>query len=117
MRFITLYKNKRKCHLTDTELKKQEKIYNYSELRQDMKKILNLPRFVVVPVVIGALGVTSKRLKDWLKKLDVKIIIELIAKSSIAWNCKNCKASPRGLRLLCATCSLGNVEELPTKPR
>ena len=39
------------------------------------------------------------------------------AKSSIAWNCKNCKASPRDLRLLGATCSLGNVLELPTKPR
>ena len=39
------------------------------------------------------------------------------AKSSIAWNCKDCKASPRNLRLLGRTCSLGNVPELPTKPR
>ena len=28
------------------------------------------------------------------------------AKSSMAWNCKNCKASPIDLRLLGATCSL-----------
>ena len=72
---------------------------------------------MVVPVEIGALGVTSKNLKDWLKKLDVKSSIELFARSSIAWNCKNYKASPRDLRLLGATCSLGNVAELPTKPR
>ena len=39
------------------------------------------------------------------------------AKSSIAWNCKNCKASPRDLRLLGATYSLGNVPALPTNPR
>ena len=37
-------------------------------------------------------------------------------KSSIAWNCKNCKTSPRDLMLLGATCSLGNATEVPTKP-
>ena len=33
------------------------------------------------------------------------------AKSNVAWNCKNCKASPRDLRLLGATFSLGNIPE------
>ena len=46
------------------ELKEQEKIDNYTELRQEVKKIWNLSQVVVVPVVIGALGVTSKRLKN-----------------------------------------------------
>ena len=31
----------------------------------------------------GALGVTSKRLKDWLKKLDVKSNIELLQKVAL----------------------------------
>ena len=68
------------CHLIDIavpgdkriELKEQEKIGNYSELKQEVKKIWNLSQVVVVPVVIGALGVTSKRLKDWLEKLNIK---------------------------------------------
>ena len=67
-----LYKNERKCHFIDIsvpgdkriELKEQKKIDNYIELRQDVKKIWNLSQVVVVPVVIGALGVTSKTLKD-----------------------------------------------------
>ena len=72
-----------------------------------MKKTWNLSQAVVVPVVIGALGVTLKRLKDWLKKLSVRSSIGLLERN-IAWNCKNCKASPRDLRLLDATCSLEN---------
>ena len=50
------------------ELKEQEKVDNYSELKQEKKKILNVSKIMANPVVIGALGVTSKRLKDWLKK-------------------------------------------------
>ena len=46
------------------ELKEQEKVDNYTELRREVKKIWNLSQVVVVPVVIGALGETSKRLKD-----------------------------------------------------
>ena len=80
---VVLYKNERKCHLIDIELKEQEKIDNYTELRQEVKKIWNLSQVVVVPVVIGALGVTSKRLKDWLEKLNIKSSIELLQKAAL----------------------------------
>ena len=80
-----LYENERKCHLIDIalpggkriEFKEQEKIDNYTELRLEVKKIWNLSQAVVIPVVIGALGVTSQRLKDWLEKLNIKSSIEL----------------------------------------
>ena len=65
------------------ELKEQEKIDNYSKLKKEVKKIWNLSQVVVVPVVIGALGVTSKRLEDWLKKLDEKSSIELLQKPAL----------------------------------
>ena len=45
-------------------LKEQEKVDSNSELRRASKKIWNLSQVVVVPVAIGALGGTSKRLKD-----------------------------------------------------
>ena len=48
-----------------------------------MKKISNLSQVVLVPVVTGALGVTLKRLKDWMKKLDVKSSIELLQKAAL----------------------------------
>ena len=86
-----LYKNERKCHLIvialpgdkRIELKEQEKIDNYTELRQEVKKVWNLSQVMVVPVVIGALGVTSKRLKDWLEKLNIKSSIELQQKAAL----------------------------------
>ena len=91
-----LYKTRRKCHLTDiavpgdkrTELKKQEKIDNYSELSWEMKKVWNLSQILVVPVAIGCLGVASKRLKDWLKKLDLKSSIELLQKATLLGTAK-----------------------------
>ena len=94
---VVPYKTERKYHLIDIavpidkrmELKEQEKIAKYSDLRQKVKKIWNLSKVVVVPVVIGALGLTSKRLKDWQKKLDEKSRIQVLEKSSIAWNCKS----------------------------
>ena len=57
------------------------KVDNYSELRWEVKKIWNLSQVVVVPVVIGPLGV--KRLKDWLKMLDLKSSIELLRKTAL----------------------------------
>ena len=63
-----LYKTERKCHLIDiaapgdkrTELEEEEKVDNYSELRREVKKIWDSSQVVVVPVVIGSLGLTSK---------------------------------------------------------
>ena len=83
-----LYKTERKCHLIiigvprekRIESKEHGKVDNYSELRREVKKIWNFSQVMVVPVVIEALGVASKRLKYWLKKLDVKISIELLQK-------------------------------------
>ena len=86
-----LYKTERRSYHIDIsvprddgiELNEQERIDNYSKLRREVKKIWNLSQAVDVPLVTVALGVTSKRLKDWLKKLDVKSSIEVL-QSSIA---------------------------------
>ena len=53
-----------------------------------MKRIWNLSQVVVVLVVIGALGVTSKRLKDWLQKLNIKSSIELLQKEVLLGTAK-----------------------------
>ena len=92
-----------------TELKEKEKIDNYSKLRQEKKKIWNLSQIVVIPVVIGALGVTSKKIERLAGEVKGKEQHRVFAKSSISWNFKDCKARPRDLRLLGTTCSLGNI--------
>ena len=86
-----LYQIERKYHLIDVavsgdkrvELKEQEKAGNHSNLRQKIKKIWDLSQVAVVPVVIGALAVTSKRLKYWLRKF-----IELWQKAALLGTAK-----------------------------
>ena len=93
---VVLYKTERKSHLIDIavpvdkriELKEQEKIDNYSELSQEVKKTWNLSQIVVVPVVIGALGMTSQRLKDLLEKLNINSSIELLQKVALLGTAK-----------------------------
>ena len=43
---------------------------------------------MVVSVVIGALGLTSKRLKDWQKKLDEKVAYRFCTKASLLGTAK-----------------------------
>ena len=47
-----------------------------------------MSQVVVVSVVTGALGVTSKRLKDWLEKLNIKSSIELLQKAALLGTAK-----------------------------
>lgn len=61
----------------------KEKLDNYSELDRKSKKIWNFSQVLVVPVVIGAQGVTSKRLRNWLKKFSVKSSIDLLQKIAL----------------------------------
>ena len=93
---VVLHKTERKFHLVDItvpgdkriELKEQKKVGNYSELRRELKKIWNLSQVAIFPVVIGALGVSSKKLKDWLEKSDVKSNIELLQKAALLGTAK-----------------------------
>ena len=93
---VVLCKTERKFHLVDItipvdkriELKEQKKVANYSELRREVKKIWNLSQVAIFPVVIGVLGVSSKRLKDWLEKSDVKSNIELLQKAALLGTAK-----------------------------
>ena len=87
---IVLYKTEINCHLLNISVREQndwvERTGEGRQLqraRREVKKNWNLPQVVVVPVVIGALGVKSKRSKGWLKKLDVKGIIELLLKLAL----------------------------------
>ena len=53
-----------------------------------MKKIGNFCPVAVVPVVTEALGETSKRLKDWLKKVNVKSSIGIVQKAALLGTAK-----------------------------
>ena len=88
---VIVYKNERRCHIVDVavpgdkrvELKEQEKIEKYGDLRREIKKIWKLKYVGVIPIIVGALGIVSNNLKDWLEKMNLKVDLEILQKAAL----------------------------------
>ena len=63
--------------------KEGEKIEKYQDLKREIGRLWGIRHLEVVPVVVGALGVVSKRLDAWLEKLGVTIRMGLLQKTSL----------------------------------
>ena len=63
--------------------KEGEKIEKYQDLKREIGRLWGIRHLEVVPVVIGALGVVSKRLDAWLEKLGVTIRTGLLQKTAL----------------------------------
>ena len=93
---VIVYKNERRCHIVDVavpgdkrvEQKEQEKIEKYGDLRREIKKIWKLKYVGVIPIVVGALGIVSNNLKDWLEKMDLKVDLEILQKAALLGTAK-----------------------------
>ena len=63
--------------------KEGEKIEKYQDLKREIGRLWGIRHLEVVPVVVGALGVVSKRLDAWLEKLGVTIRTGLLQKTAL----------------------------------
>ena len=63
--------------------KELEKIEKYQMLREEIRCIWQVNKVTVIPVVVGALGVMSDMFERHIKKLDVKIAMEIIQKAAL----------------------------------
>ena len=87
---VLLKKESRDCFIVDVaipgdhriDIKEVEKIDNYSELRLEISRMWNVS-CKVIPVVIGALGSTSRRLQSFLNQLDIPYDIGVLQKSAL----------------------------------
>ena len=50
----------------------QEKIEHYLDLKRELKKIWNCSHVEIIPIVVDALGIVSKNLESWMKKINLK---------------------------------------------
>ena len=64
-------------------VKEGEKIKKYQDLKKEIGRLLGIRHLGVVPLVVGALGVVSKRLDAWLEKLGVAIRKGLLRKAAL----------------------------------
>ena len=72
-------KNKNVCEIIDftclydgkVDTKELEKIEHYQNLARELRNIWNM-KVKVIPLVIGALGTTPIKLRNWLKKIGIE---------------------------------------------
>ena len=64
-------------------MKKRNKKLRYQELKTEIKRMWNIRSIKVTPVVVGALGSISKKLKKCIEKLGVVISTTLLQKTAL----------------------------------
>ena len=75
----------------DKELKKVKK---YQLLKDEIAKVWHMRKFIVVPVVIRALGAVSVNFKNCKKQIGVKVSVEVIQKIPLIWTAKILRKEP-----------------------
>ena len=63
--------------------KENEKVEKYQDLKREITRMWNMKTVQVVPVVVGSMGSVTKNLDKWLGKLNVKISILLLQKTTL----------------------------------
>ena len=63
--------------------KEQEKIEHYSDLKRKLKKIWKCSHIEIVPIIVGALGIVSKNLEGWMKKISLKSSTAQLQKATL----------------------------------
>ena len=88
---VVVNKNKSSCTIIDIAMpgeirvreKEQEKIERYLELKRKIKRIWDIRSIKIIPVVVGTLGSTSKKLKKCIEELEVAISTALLQKTAL----------------------------------
>ena len=63
--------------------KETNKIEIYADLRNEIKRIWKCRELVIVPVIVGALGIISKEFEKWVEKLEINVQIPLLQKACL----------------------------------
>ena len=87
---VVVNKNERSCAIIDIAIpgdirvseKEKEKIERYQELKREIKRMWNIRSIKVIPVVVGALGSTSKKQKKCIE-MEVVISTALLQKTAL----------------------------------
>ena len=88
---LVFEKDSRRCFIIDIASpgdkrvveKEQEKIEHYSDLKRELKKIWKCSHIEIVPIIVGALGIVSKNLEGWMKKISLKSSTAQLQKATL----------------------------------
>ena len=95
---VVVNKNERSCATIDIAIsgdirisrKEKEKIERYQELKKEIKRIWNIRTIKVIPVIVGAIGCTSKKLKNCIEEMGIVISTALLETARILSKVLSC---------------------------
>ena len=64
--------------------KEDEKENKHQPLKFEIMRIWEINKVEVIPIVVGALGVLTKRMQKWIPKIGVEIRTELLQKNRLS---------------------------------
>ena len=95
---VVVLKKKKECKITDITIprdirtgeKEIQKMEKYDDLKGEIKRMWAMRKIEVKPTAIAALGAVSRKLNNWVEKLDILYIYEsrISPKDRFAWNSK-----------------------------
>ena len=68
--------------------KELEKVEKYQLLKDEIAKVWQMQKVMVVPVVIGALGAVSVNFKEYMRRSGVKVRMDVIQKTALLGTAK-----------------------------
>ena len=88
---MVVNKQERECAIVDIAIagdkriveKENEKDIKYQELKREIARIWNMRTVQEIQIVVWSLGSVTKNLDKWLEKLDIRISISLIYKTTL----------------------------------
>ena len=63
--------------------KEHEKIEKYSLLENEVARLWQMKKVVMIPIVVGALGTITTKFKKYIESLGIEIRIEHVQKSAL----------------------------------
>ena len=95
---VVVNKNERSCATIDIAIsgdirisrKEKEKIERYQELKKEIKRIWNIRTIKVIPVIVGAIRCTLKKLKNCIEEMGVVISTALLETARILSKVLSC---------------------------
>ena len=63
--------------------KEDEKVDKYQPLKFEIMRIWEMNKVEVIPIIVGALGVVTKKMQNWISKIGVEIRTELLQKTTL----------------------------------
>ena len=89
---IAVQKDRNLCQIIDfacpwesdgsVDFKELEKIEHYQDLARELRKIWNM-KVEVIPLVVGALGTTPIKLRNWLQEIVIETQITELQKTAL----------------------------------